>query len=416
MQQQQQTDTSQPLADVRVLDLSHRISGPFAGKLLADFGADVIKIERPGTGDIARGMPPFAGNEPHLEKSGLFLHLNTNKRGIVLDLKTPQGVDIVKKLVEKTDILLESFRPGVMADLGLDYDTLSAINPGLIMTSISNFGQNGPYRDYRGSELVLYGMGGNMVRSGEQDRSPLKLGANHVQYQAGNIAAMSSLFAWYGTQYAEIEGQFIDIAIFQTQMASYNARMPMLIQYQYNKQRYPRSNMGGAGGGYPAGFYPCLDGYINITGGGAFWPRTCAVLGRPDLVNDPRFAPPAGQLSPEGREEFEAEIWIPWLLERTKMEVLVECQKHEMLVGAVNTIDEVVDGNPQFDARGYWRELEHPQAGSFRYPGSPIHVDEPWWQLHRPAPLLGQHTAQVLESELGYDATAIATLRTQGVI
>ena len=156
---------SQPLSNLRVLDLTHGISGPYCTKLLADFGADVIKVERPGPGDYARNMGPFPGDIPHPEKSGIFLFLNTNKRGITLDLKTTEGTETLKNMVREADILVESFKPGVMARLGLDYDTLSQINPNLIMTSVSNFGQTGPYKDYKMSELVLYAMGGRMSAS-----------------------------------------------------------------------------------------------------------------------------------------------------------------------------------------------------------------------------------------------------------
>ena len=255
---------AQPLSDLRVLDLTHGIAGPYCTKLLADFGADVIKVERPDTGDFARSLRPFPQDVPHPEKSGLFLHLNTNKRSVVLDLKTRQGVDNIKELVRDADILVESFRPGVMAHLGLGYETLSQINPNLVMTSISNFGQTGPYRDYLASEITLFAMGGKINITGLPERYPLKLGGNHVQYQAGNVAAMASLFAWYAHKYQGMGGQHVDISIFETQMASINHRMLALLQYQYNGQRGRRLRVGAAGG-YPAGFYPCQDGYITIT-------------------------------------------------------------------------------------------------------------------------------------------------------
>jgi crotonobetainyl-CoA:carnitine CoA-transferase CaiB-like acyl-CoA transferase len=387
----------QPLADVRVLDLTHGIAGPYCTKLLADFGADVIKIERP-SGDYARTLGPFPGDIPHPEKSGLFLFLNTNKRGIVLDLKTPEGVETVKKLVRDTDILVENFRPGVMSALGLDYETLSAINPNLVMTSISNFGQTGPYRDFLASELTLFAMGGAMNRTGLPERYPLKLGGNHVQYQAGNVAAMASLFAWYGRMYQGMGGQEIDISIFETQMGSINLRLLALLQYQYTGDRGVRSG-GAAGGGYPVGYYPTQDGYINIVGGGAFWPRTVSLLGMPELLNDPRFAPPMGQLSPEGKEEFENTIWLPWLMERTKEEALSEIQDNEILSGAINNIGEVVDRNPQLDHRKFFVEIDHPVAGKIRYPGAHFVNEAQWWRVRRPAPLLGQHTEEI-EKEL----------------
>ena len=171
------------LEDVKVLDLTHHVAGPYCTKLLADYGADVIKVERPGLGDSARSMGPFPGDAPHRERSGIFLHLNTNKRGITLDLKSRAGAKVVKELAREVDILVESFRPGTMERYGLGYETLRVVNPGLVMTSISNFGQTGPYRDYRSAEIMVYGMGGEMYSTGLDEREPVKLGVNVHLYQ-----------------------------------------------------------------------------------------------------------------------------------------------------------------------------------------------------------------------------------------
>ena len=172
----QDNHNSQPLADLTVIDLTHGISGPYCTKLLADFGADVIKVERPGAGDYARTLGPFPQDVPHPEKSGIFLFLNTNKRSVTLDLKTAEGAAALKELAKRADILVESFKPGTMDDLGLGYDALRQINPDLIYTSVSNFGQTGPYRDYLGSELTLYAMGGRMTASGLPDMYPAEAG------------------------------------------------------------------------------------------------------------------------------------------------------------------------------------------------------------------------------------------------
>ncbi len=405
--------SDQPLSDIRVIDLTQYIAGPYCTKLLADFGADVIKIERPGGGDLARRLGPFPGDVPHSEKSGLFLHLNTNKRSVVLNLKTSEGTDVLRSLLSGADILVESFRPGEMARLGLDPADLQQTYPNLVITSISNFGQTGPYRDYKASEITLFAMGGRMSRSGLPDRYPLKLGGNHVQYQAGNCAAMATLFAWYAGRYKGIGGQHVDIAIFETQLASYNSRMPYLLAYAYTGERGTRGEPGG--GGYPSGYYPCADGYIHITGGGAFFPRSAALLGRPELATDPRFAPPLGQLNRQSKEEFEITLWLPWLLERTRSEVVETAQSYELLCGAVYSIDEVVQ-NPQLTAREYFVDIDHPVSGTFRYPGAPIMPSEPWWRLRRPAPLLGQHTGEVLTELLGASAEELARLEERGVI
>src|SRR4030043_1673381 len=175
----------QALSGVKIIDLTWYISGPYCAKLLADYGAEVIKVEKAGEGDPARRMGPFFKDDPHPEKSGLFLHLNTNKQGITLNLKTATGKKILKELVKDADILVENFRPHVMPGLGLDYETLKKVNPRLVMVSISSFGQTGPYREFKAAEIVEYAMGGEMYSTGIAGREPLKLGGNVGRNQGG---------------------------------------------------------------------------------------------------------------------------------------------------------------------------------------------------------------------------------------
>ena len=182
------------LTALKVLDFTHYVAGPYCTKLLADYGADVIKVEPP-SGDGARQIGPFPNDVPHPEQSGLFLHLNTNKRSIVINLKGHGAADLICSLASWADVVVESFRPGVAERLGVGYEQLSAVNPRLIYTSISNFGQTGPYRDYKGSEIVFYGMGGEMHSTGLADREPLKLGGNVGLYQAGAVAAVATMGA-----------------------------------------------------------------------------------------------------------------------------------------------------------------------------------------------------------------------------
>ena len=186
------------LKDIKVIDLTQHIAGPYCTKLLADYGADVIKVERPDGGDPARRMGPFPGHESHPEKSGLFLYLNTNKRGITLDLKSGEGRDALLELVRDADVLVESYSPRVMPSLGLDYQTLSQVNPRLIMTSVSSFGRNGRYRDYRASELVLYALCGMAYITGGYHREPVKHGYNQAQYLGGVAAASGTVAALLG--------------------------------------------------------------------------------------------------------------------------------------------------------------------------------------------------------------------------
>ena len=389
---------SQPLSGLRVVDLTQGIAGPYCTKLLGDYGADVIKVERPGVGDYARTLGPFPEDTAHSEKSGAFLFLNTNKRGITLDLKSPYGIEAVKEMVKGADVLVESFSPGTMEGFGIGYDVLSKINPGLIMTSISNYGQTGPYRDYLASEITNYAMGGRMHASGMPDRYPLKLGGNHTLYQAGNNAAFATLLAWHGRERNGLGGRYIDVSMFETQMGSINGRLLGLVQYQYTGETGKR--LGPIRAGYPGGVFPCADGYISVSVGGPRWPSLCNAIGRPDLV-DSYYGSAIGQTDLDARDEFESTIWLPWLLERTMDEVVETGQSNEMLITPIVTIDQAVDHSPQLSFREYFVEVDHPEAGKFRYPGAPIFNDKGWWSIQMPAPTLGQHNKEALEGEAG---------------
>src|SRR5579871_1284487 len=204
----------QALQGVRVLDLTRHVAGPFCTKLLADYGADVIKIEQPRQGDPARWIGPFAGGMPDPERSGLFLHLNTNKRSVTLNLKSETGRAILLKLLRSTDILVENFRAGVMSSFGLDYASLREINPRLVMTSISNFGQTGPYRDWSASELVLYAMGHEMWGTGAPDAEPAGVANKLNVHLAGQSACAATLCVFYGAQVSG-NGQHVDLSIME---------------------------------------------------------------------------------------------------------------------------------------------------------------------------------------------------------
>ena len=200
------------LEGIKVLDLTHHIAGPYCTKLLADFGARVTKIERPGSGDPARAMPPFAGDDPHPDKSLPFLYLNTNKRSVTLDLKSETGRQILRRLADESDLVVENFRPRTMPSLGFTYESLSATNPSLVMVSISNFGQTGPYRDYEATDIVEYALSGLQYIFGDNDREPLKHGFNQAQFKAGTDAASAALIALFHRAMSG-KGQWVDISI-----------------------------------------------------------------------------------------------------------------------------------------------------------------------------------------------------------
>ena len=232
--------SSQALEGVRVLDLTRHVAGPFCTKLLADYGADVIKIEFPGRGDLARWIAPFAGDAPHPERSGLFLHLNTNKRSVTLNLKTGSGRAIFLKMVRSADIVVENFRPRVMPALGLDFATLSQIKPDLVMTSISNFGQTGPCRDWKASDLILYAMGHEMWSTGQPDCEPAGMANKLSLHIAGQVACMATLGAFYGAQFQGV-GQQVDLSIMEVLASSIDRRAPSLLAYQYCGERAVRT-------------------------------------------------------------------------------------------------------------------------------------------------------------------------------
>ena len=404
----------QALSDIKVLDFTQHLAGPYCTKLMADQGADVIKVERPGTGDLARRLGPYPGDVPHPEKSGLFLHLNTNKRSVTLDLATGAGRKIARRLAAQSDVVVESFRPGTMASFGLDYQSLKSDNPNLVMTSISNFGQTGPYRDYRGSDIIFYAMGGEMFGTGLAEREPVKLGPNVILYQAGataSVATMGALYLALDPEEGHRLGQHVDVSIMETQVGSIDRRMTSLIAYQYTGEVSGREHLGGTS--YPTGVFPCEDGYFQIAGGRAYLPRVVRMLGEPEIFQDPKWYTPQAQSAPDLKEEFE-QIFYPWILSRSKQQAWEAAQKERVLSAPLNTMEDLAN-EPFFNGRGAFTDVDHPQTGPVKQPGRPFIMAETPWALRRPAPLLGQHNREVL-TELGYTNEDLICLRQMGVI
>ena len=400
----------QALSDVRVLDLTHCVSGPYCTKLLADYGAQVIKVEKPGEGDRARRIGPFFKDDPHPEKSGLFLPLNTNKKGISLNLKTQTGVKIFKELVKDVDILVENFEPRVMPSLGLEYKTLEDINPRLVKTSISNFGQTGPYRDYKATELVIFSMGPHMITEGEPGREPLKFPGFKAQYLAGTHAAAVTMAAFFGSKSTGI-GQEVDVSIMEC-LSSPPEGAGRLMNYAFTGDDLERAGHRREGI-YPYGYYPCKDGLVLIYGFvPSFWPRIAKWMEMPELLEDPRFTDP--QARPDHHGDFDA-ILMPWLLERTQQDVVRSAQAQRIPVTPVYLINEMLK-DPQFNARGAFVEIDHPVVGKVTYPGVPFKLPETPSQSQRPAPLLGQHNHEIYCEYLGYTDKDLVILREEGVI
>ena len=404
------------LEGVRILDLTHYIAGPYCTRLMAGLGADVVKVERPLTGDPIRRLGPFASrlgvfrdysdDEP-VQDGAWHLYLNAGKQSFGLDLKSEQGRRLVLELASKADILVENFAPGTLQRLGLGYEELQGANPALVVTSISNFGQTGPYRDWRGAEVNLYAMGGLMNITGEPDQEPLKEGSPLAQLGAGQNAFAATMAA---LMYAEEtgEGQQIDVSI-----AEYatNILENALMQYSYSGQEYTR--VGNRGYGRAAwGIYPSGDGHVGIIAGPDHrWPEVARIMEREEL-SDPRFASRRGRQ--ENADEIDA-LMLPWLIEHGKVEIFKAGQESGLGFSFVATMMDILEME-QLVARDYFVKLDHPVAGELAYPGAPIACEpasQAW--VFRRAPLFGEHTEHVLKEWLGYDAAQLAELASSGV-
>jgi len=396
----------QVLAGVKVLDLTHYIAGPYCTKMLADYGADVTKIEKPGAGDAARSLQPFFHNEPHPETSGFFLYLNTSKKSITLNLKTETGKDIFKRLVKEADIIVENFSPRVMPSLGLDYATLENINPGIVMTSISNFGQTGPYRDFKATEITLDGMGGWSALIGHPEREPLKPGGSQSQFVAGLSGAIASVTAYYGAQVSG-QGQHIDLSIMDAVLY-----IQMFPTSAYSYDKVIRKRYGNRVAPFPSGILPCRDGYIGaITVTAEKWPALCDWMGMPELTGDPRFNTPANRAL--NINELDA-IMISWLMDHDQEELFREGQRRRLPFGIPNSAKQLLEWQ-HLRERGYFVDIDHPHTGKVKYPGAQVRFEGTHYELKR-APLLGEHNEEIYCHHLGFTKDDLIRLKEQRVI
>ena len=389
------------LDDIRVLDLSQEVAGPFCTKLLAGLGAEVIKVEPPGGGDVSRRLGPFVHAAPDAEHSALFLYLNTGKKSVTLDIHSPTGASIVQRLVQECDMLVENFPPGTLDHLGLGYAALARLHPGLIYASITPFGQTGPYSHYKGSELVVQALGALMHTIGLPDREPLKIGGYTALYTTG-ISAFSALMLALHVRDGEGYGQHVDVSAMETMTV---AQIHASIQHQFGRRPTRRaSTLVRAQDGW---IHPGLErGVRDDT-----WSRVCAMLGRPELATDPKFA------TPEARREHQAEL-IPmleaWTTTRPKEELYHTFQQLHSVAGYVATVADLFTSG-QLAARDFFQTLAHPRAGTAQYPGAAFTMHGAAWQ-HAPAPLLGEHNEEIYGGRLGYTHEDLAQLRGVGVI
>lgn len=392
------------LSGVKVLDLSEDIAGSFCARLMADYGADVLKLEPPGGASLRR-MGPFHHDDPHPEKSLFFLLLNLNKKGATLNLATDTGQTILKRLAEHVDVIVETYRPGYMESLGLGYDTLSQINPALVMTSITPFGQDGPYSQYKGEEIVEYAMSMIMSISGVQGREPLKHGGFQAQYEGGLFGAGATSMALFG-QLNTGQGEHVDVSITEC-IASTMMATQTIYPFIGGSQARRRAE-----GNEFENPMPCQDGWIIVqAGGGATWEDLANFFEAPELL-EPRFADRA-QRTQHGAEMDQ--VIINSIKNREKWELFPKAAAARMLFGLVQTPSELVDC-PQLESRNFYREVDHPVIGKIKVPAELFKLTETPYQLRMPAPTLGQHNQEIYVEGLGYTQQEFVQLRQLNVI
>jgi crotonobetainyl-CoA:carnitine CoA-transferase CaiB-like acyl-CoA transferase len=404
-----------PLSGLRVLDMSRVLAGPWSGQLLADFGADVVKVERPGVGDDTRGWgPPYlkdaAGNETG--EAAYYMSANRAKRSLTLDISKPEGQETCAALAGHADILLENYKVGGLAKYGLDYDSLKASNPRLIYCSITGFGQTGPYAARAGYDMIIQGAGGFMSLTGERDDlpggGPQKGGVAVADLMTGMYATVAVLaaLAWREKSGA---GQYIDLALLDTQVSWLaNQAMNYLVGGEV-----PRRAGNAHQNIVPYGVFPARDGHMILgIGNNSQLTKFLEIAGRADLMQDERFT--TNTLRVQHREAVVAIVGGITAM-RDLDDWLAELQPAGVPCGPINTLDRVFD-DPQIKARGMRVKIPHALGVDVEYAGNPIRFSDSPVDYPRAAPLLGEHSDEVLEEWLGLDDAAIAALRQSGAV
>jgi len=397
------------LHGVKVVEHTSLAAGPFCGKLLADLGAEVIKVEPP-RGDEARRRGPFPGDIPHRERSGLFLFLNTNKLGVTLDATSATGARLLHNLILQSDVFIEDLTPGRAGELGFGYEELHAEHPGLVFISITPFGQTGPYREYKAYPLNSFHSGGEgyclPVGSGTKEREPIKGGRYLGEYDAGLAAGLAGLSALFH-RLATGEGQHVDVS---KQEALICLQRVDLARYPNDGHIPSRSFSGWRQVGGPV---ECEDGWIVITAPQNHqWQGLVDYMGRPDWAMTEEAKDEVARH--ENVEKLQPKL-EEWMRTRKRFGVYHGAQANSCPVGVIRNAQEVIE-SPQEQARGFFQEITHPEAGTYLYPTAPYQFSETPWALRRPAPLLGEHNEDILCGRLGLSKQDLVQLARAGII
>ena len=404
------THSERPLDGIKVLDLSLGLSGGYCTKMLQDLGAEVIKIEPRCTGDDTRSLGPFLNDTPNIETSAPFLYLNQGKKSVALDIAHTEARRIIERLACESDVVVESFKPGYLLGLELDYESLVKLNPVLIMASISYFGQEGPYSQYEGSEIVAYAFSGYMYITGDPDREPLKAGGYQSEYHGGISAAMAVLAA---LNYRDLtgEGQYIDVSTVEAIATTFEgvSYYSMLEREDVlPRRRGTRLIHTSHRAPYPSTLLPCKDGWVHVHYSPSFPDGLATLTGNGRLAEHDLMTSLAGHA-----DEID-KLVMDWMKDLTREQVFELSQELRIPFTKVQSVPEVMS-DPQNEARIFFRVADHPVAGTLKYPGTPL---APWTEGESPerAPLLGEHTHEVLRDTLSMSNAEIDRLRYGGVI
>ena len=399
------------LSGLKVVEWGSFISAPFCGKLMAELGAEVIKIEPPVAGDEARHYGPFPNDIPDSERSGLFLYLNTHKLGITLEPNTATGRDLFTKLIRDADIFVQNYPNRLVKELKLDFRSLKKINPKLIMTSISPYGQTGPYRHWKGYDINCGALGGISATIGYPEREPISCPLFQGDYQAGLCAAIATMIALFERERTN-RGLHVDLS--ETECwATFHIGVGMQAFISEGRVRR-RSGHRSLHRPFPDEVLPCKDGYVCIdTPQNRQWLRFLELMGNPEWAKDPIFK---NRIKTTDEYGDQADAYLnEWLMKHTKEEIFKLCQDHKVPAAPIRTVDEVME-EPHLKDRDYFVEANHPYAGRIKYPGACYQFSLTPALRDGRAPCLGEHNEKVYCKRLGYSQADLTVLKRAGVI